>query len=172
MASTERQRFVHGLGWGAVATVVMGAATLLAMALHLWPLARPLSVLGAQAALGSGRALPWLFLTAALVQLVYGALCGGLLSLLSEPVTMASALGLGLLRWFGTQVLVLPALGWTEFGLALTPSIALVTLIPHLAYAVSLGWLMGREDEHPAGFLPPSWQHRLAHIPRPSRPRR
>jgi len=42
------RRSIHGLIWGAAATLVMGTATLLLLALGLYPGGRPVSVLVAQ----------------------------------------------------------------------------------------------------------------------------
>jgi hypothetical protein len=151
--SPEARLFVHGLGWGAVATVVMGLVTVAAMALRLWPAELPLSVLAARQVLGE-HPLAVLLVPAALVQLGYGALCGGLLSTLSERVDFADALGLGLLRWLGTQLILLPALGWADFGLDRGPALALATAVPHLAYALTLGWLTTRERKHLALSAP------------------
>src|SRR5207247_3460902 len=132
------------LGWGVVATAAMGATTLLMIGIGLWPLGRPLSMVVAEEFLPAGATLAWVIVAVVAVQLCYGAFCGGMLSVLAEPVTMGSALGLGLLRWFATQVLVLPALGWSEFGLRNTPLLALATAVPHLTYALTVGWRMRR----------------------------
>jgi hypothetical protein len=169
MDPRELRRFVHGLAWGAAASVVGAVVTLLAMAVQLWPTTRPLSVmvtaLVSQEYLGRSPSLPVMYLVASLVQLAYGAFCGGLLALVSEPVTVPSALGMGALRWFFTQVVVLSALGWGDFALFHRPSIALVTMLPQLGYALSLGWLMRQEDLG----REPIWLHRrqwhLARIP-------
>jgi hypothetical protein len=160
--SVEARRFVHGLGWGAVATVVMGAVTLLAMAVRIWPLERPLSVLLAQQVLGRDAALVPVLLVVAVAQLGYGAFCGGLLSTLSQRVDMGDALALGFLRWLATQLIVFSALGWSEFGLEHAPSLALATALPHLAYALSLGWLMGHDGVTGTSRPPRPRKHHLA----------
>ena len=53
-----------------------------------------------------------------------------------------------------TQVMVLPAFGWAEFGLMRNPWLAMVTVVPHLAWALSIGWLMSRDDERVTPVLP------------------
>jgi hypothetical protein len=145
------RRFLHGLGWGAASTLVAGIVSLLARAAHLWPGERPISVMMAEDVLvrmgWDGVAAPWLYVVAGAGQLVYGALCGALLALLSEPITRPSALGLGLLRWLTTQWVIFPALGWGEFGFLHNPGLAVVSALPHLAFALSLGWAMRQEDE-------------------------
>jgi hypothetical protein len=152
--SVEGRRFVHGLAWGAVATVPMGVVTLLAMALHLWPLERPVSVLLARGVLGPEVGLPGVLAAVAVAQLAYGALCGGLLTTFAEPVQVSDALGLGLLRWLTTELILLPALGLADFGLGLGlgrgPALIVATAVPHLAYALSLGWLLTRDERRAA----------------------
>jgi hypothetical protein len=170
MDARERRRFVHGLGWGAVASVVAGAITLLLMIVQLWPAERPFSVLAAQEALArlgqTDVSVPFLYLVGAVGQLAVGAFCGGMLTVLSEPVTMPSALGLGALRWFFTQNVVFPALGWFNFGLEQSPTLWLISIWPHLAWALSLGWLMRQEEEGRERLWLHPRQWHLARIPR------
>jgi hypothetical protein len=168
---TSERRIVHGMGWGAAATVVSGAVTLLMMAVHLWPAQRPLSLLVAQTVvpdyLGWTPSPAVAYLLAAAGQLAWGALLGGFLAFLSHPVTLSSALGLGALRWFFTQSVVLPALGWQNYSFFMNrPSIALATMLPHLGWAISLGWLLRQEDFHRPPVI--AWrQHlHLARVPR------
>jgi hypothetical protein len=145
--SAEARRFVHGLGWGAAATLVMGAFTLLALVVHLWPLPAPLSVLVAQHFLGAKVAAPVAIALLGIVELGYGALCGGFLTVLCDPVDLSHALALGAIRWLTTQWVVFPALGLADFGLAAGPGPMLATALPQLVYAVSLGLLMRRDDQ-------------------------
>lgn len=42
------------------------------------------------------------------------------------------------------QVVVLPFLGWGLFGASQTPRIAVATLVLHLVYGATYGWLMDR----------------------------
>jgi hypothetical protein len=74
-------------------------------------------------------------------------------------VTRANALGFGALRWSVTQVLVAPALGWGDFGLWHAPLVSLYTLLPHLAWAVTAGWLLHEEE---LGHVP--LRHQLARL--------
>jgi hypothetical protein len=145
--SFDETRFLHGLGWGAVATIVMGAVTLLAVAVHVWPMPAPLAVVAARHLSGTTAGVPWPALLLGVVELAYGALCGGLLTTLADPVDLGHALAIGALRWMTTQVVVLPALGWADFGLARGPALMLATALPHLAYAVALGLLLRRDDQ-------------------------
>jgi hypothetical protein len=153
--SAEGRRFVHGLGWGAAAAAVMGVVTLVAVALPVWPLRAPLPFLLARHLLGQGVPVVWLAVAAIAGELAYGAVCGGLLTVFSEKVDLGDALALGLMRWLATQLLVLPALGWDDFGLAAGPGLLVATALPHLVYALGLWAFFGREDRRPSGARPP-----------------
>jgi hypothetical protein len=150
MVTTEAERFKIGMRAGAGATLAAGAISLLMLVLHLWPSDRPLSVMAARMVLNDRMGLDlsrsMLFLVAGGAQLIYGAFCGGMLALLSEPITIVAALGMGAIRWSTTQVIVAPALGWGDFGLFARPLISIYTLLPHLAFALVAAWLI-RQDE-------------------------
>jgi hypothetical protein len=152
--SADGRRFVHGLGWGAAAAAVMGVVTLVAVALPLWPLRAPLPFLLARHLLGDGVPTVWLAAAAIAGELAYGAICGGLLTTFSEKVDLGDALALGLLRWLATQLLVLPALGWDDFGLAAGPALLVATALPHLVYALALWAFFAREDRRLSGARP------------------
>jgi hypothetical protein len=162
-------RIEHGLRWGAVASVAGGIVALVLVALRLWPPGHPLSVLVVQM-VGrdyldhqGGVGLTWL--VAGVLQVTWGALWGGLLAVVTDRVTPSNALGLGALRWLWTQIMVAPALGWGDFGFLHMPLLPLVTVLPHAAYTVCLGWLMRQEDE---GHVPIPihlhWHRRSAHV--------
>jgi hypothetical protein len=48
---------------------------------------------------------------------------------------------LGVMLWAVMQVLWLPFLGWGMFGSAVTPKIAGATLVLHLIYGGTVGWV-------------------------------
>ncbi|MBS1271014.1 MAG: hypothetical protein MAGBODY4_00143 [Candidatus Marinimicrobia bacterium] len=50
----------------------------------------------------------------------------------------------GTILWLIMQVIWLPILGWGIFGSNITPKIAVATLILHLIYGGTLGWLFAR----------------------------
>jgi len=170
METREARRFDHGVWWGAAAAVLSGLVVLAAMALGAWPAGKPLSVLAVEMVgrdyLGREGAVAATWLLAGVIQVAWGAACGALLAVLTERVTLADALGLGALRWLFTQVVVLPALGLGDFGLLRTPTLALAiaTALPHVTYALFLGWLMHQEDEGHA--LLPLHLRRWAHARR------
>lgn len=147
------RRLLHGMFWGAVCSITMGIATLLLMAVHLWPPGQPLSVLVARAALHVPHAGAGTYALAGAGQLALGALSGAFLVFVARPVTMPSALGMGLLRWLFTGTIVLPFLGWFDFGFQRSPLLFVVTMVPHLAFAMSLAFLMHRDDERIVGYF-------------------
>ena len=57
---------------------------------------------------------------------------------------LSKGLGLGLFLWLVVQVAVLPLLGWGLFGTAVTPKIAVATLVLHLIHGGALGWGLSR----------------------------
>ncbi len=88
--------------------------------------------------------MPLIMLLAAGAHLSYGGVAGAVLAALTRPVTVWKGLGWGVLLWLVMQVVVLPLLGWGFFGVAITPRIAVATLVLHLVYGLTLGLLMDR----------------------------
>lgn len=60
-------------------------------------------------------------------------------------MTVWRGIGLGVALWLVMQVVWLPYVGWGAFGTAHTPKIAIATLILHLIYGATLGWLIDRK---------------------------
>jgi uncharacterized membrane protein YagU involved in acid resistance len=77
----------------------------------------------------------------------YGGFWGAVLAALSRPVSLWKGIGLGFILWLIMQLAVLPFLGWGSFGLAITPQIAVATLLLHLVYGATLGLLMDRQQK-------------------------
>jgi hypothetical protein len=88
-----------------------------------------------------------------------------MLAVLADRVTLAHALGLAAIRWMFTNTILLTALGYGDFGLLARPSLAVATAVPHLVWALCLGWLMRQEDEGHALF-PLHLHWRLSHARR------
>ena len=82
---------------------------------------------------------------AVVLHLGYGGFWGGAFAAAVRRVTVWKGIGLGVLLWLIMQVTVLPFLGWGLFGTAQTPKIAVATLVLHLAYGATYGWLMDRQ---------------------------
>ena len=85
----------------------------------------------------------------------YGMLAGALFACFARPMTLAKGIGYGMFLWFIMQVIWLPWIGWSDFGLAHSPhgGFAFYTLLLHLVYGAALGQL-GAHDEvaHHASF--------------------
>ncbi len=87
--------------------------------------------------------MPLILLLAILAHLLYGGIWGAILTGVTRPVTLWKGLGLGIILWLIMQIVFLPLLGWGFFGSAITPKIAIATLVLHLVYGAMLGWLAG-----------------------------
>lgn len=108
------------------------------------PMPRPIPLALAGLVFGTAAPQPLLMLTGVVSHLAYGGVWGGILAIATQPVTVAKGIGLGIFLWLLMQVLVLPLLGWGFFGTAITPMIAGATLVLHLIYGITLGWLTDR----------------------------
>lgn len=78
----------------------------------------------------------------------YGAAAGALFSYLARPMSLGRGLAFGLGLWIFMQIAFVPwGYGWLEFGLGRGyPWAALFTLILHLFYGGTLGWLGARDE--------------------------
>ncbi len=108
------------------------------------PIPIPVAIVGK--VLGEGTPRLLLMVLGVLNHLTYGGFWGAVLAALTRPVTIWKGIGLGIFLWLIMQVAVLPFLGWGLFGMAITPAIAVATLVLHLIYGVTLGWLMDRKE--------------------------
>jgi len=140
----NRNRFMLGFGWGIVATIVMSLVMLLGMMTGISPMPKPIPVAIVAHILGETTAKPLLMFLAIVAHLAYGGIWAGLLTAWIQPITVWKGIGLGILLWLIMQIAVLPFLGWGIFGSAVTPAIALATLVLHLIYGIGLGWLIDR----------------------------
>jgi hypothetical protein len=138
------KRLAVGFGWGVVATLAMSVLMIIGVTTGVSPMPTPIPEAIASKVLG-GLPQPLILLLAASSHLAYGGLWGAILSSLTRPVTIWKGIGLGVLLWLVMQITVLPFLGWGLFGAGITPKIAGATLILHLIYGATLGWLMDRK---------------------------
>lgn len=145
-ADTARRgaRFAKGFGGGVVATLAMSALMLAATATGMSPMPKPIPAAIMGTILGGAVAKPVVMAAAILAHLGYGGFWGGVLASATRPVTLAKGIGLGVALWLLMQIAVLPFLGWGVFGAAVTPKIAGATLLLHLVYGATLGWLVDR----------------------------
>ena len=94
---------------------------------------------------GSELPKPVLLVLVIGLHLGYGGFFGAVLARVAQPVTIWKGLGLGVVLWAMMQVTFLPFLGWGVFGTAITPKIAVATLVLHLIYGGLLGWALDRD---------------------------
>ena len=131
----RRQRLVHGLAAGTIATIIMTALLVAAPALA-----------GAHAPTIAARAVtalearPLLLLVALLLHLGYGALAGALFAAGIDRVNVAAGLFFGLGLW-GVAVAVYAPLVGLGFATSHQPALAVLALPAHLLYGVTLGAL-------------------------------
>lgn len=137
-------RTVRGFVWGVIATIVMSIIMILGAISGMSPIPEPIPKAIVVTLLGKGLPQPILMALTIGSHLAYGGVPGALLARYTRPVTIAKGLGLGVVLWLFMQIIVLPFLGWGFFGTAITPKIAVATLVLHLIYGGTLGWLMDR----------------------------
>ena len=142
----NRKRLVIAFGWGVLATVVMSIPMIIATATGIAPIPKPIPAALVGLVFGPGLPKPAHLLLAVISHLAYGGIWALILAAVTRRVTIWKGLGLGVFLWLLMQIAVLPALGWGVFGIAITPKIAVATLVLHLIYGATLGGLMGWQD--------------------------
>lgn len=141
------KRLAVGFGWGVVATIAMSILMIAATASGLSPMPKPIPAAIVGKILGAGSPKPLIMILTIISHLGYGGFWGAVLALVAPRVTIGKGIALGVILWLLMNLLVLPFLGWGVFGVAVTPKIALATLILHLVYGVTLGWLIDRDSD-------------------------
>jgi hypothetical protein len=121
-------------------SVVMIAGVLTGLS----PMPTPIPVAIVGKILGGGPPQPALMALGAAVHLLYGGTFGGVLAMATYPVTVWKGVLLGIILWLLMQLFWLPFLGWGMFGVAVTPMIAGATLLLHVIYGATMGWLIDR----------------------------
>jgi hypothetical protein len=140
----DGRRIAVGFGWGVVATIAMSAVMILGTVTGAAPMPKPIPVAIVGKVLGAGTPKPLLMALGIASHLAYGGFWGAVLAAFTRPVTLWKGIALGIFLWLLMQVAVLPFLGWGAFGAAITPIIAVATLVLHLVYGATFGWLMDR----------------------------
>lgn len=138
-------RFWSGFGWGTVATIAMSIPMIAGAVAGVLPMPRPIPAAIVGEIVGGGLPRPLLMALAGGSHLAYGGVAGGVLSLLTRPVTVAKGLGWGVLLWAVMGIAWLPFLGWGLFGTSISPRVAVATLVLHVIYGATLGWLVDRK---------------------------
>lgn len=78
---------------------------------------------------------------------------GVVFSFLARPMTLAKGVGMGLMLWILFQIEFIPWLGWGDFGFEHGGAKLFYTLVMHVIYGSTLGWLGARDDRsHAAHF--------------------
>lgn len=137
-----QHRVIRGFGYGVVATVAMSILMVMATVSGMSPMPQPVPKAVVAHLFGSGVPKPAMMALAVGLHLAYGGVFGALLASVMRPVTLPKGLGLGVVLWALMQVAFLPLVGWGVFGTAVTPKIAVATLVLHLVYGGTLGWAM------------------------------
>jgi hypothetical protein len=138
----EGKRLAMGFVWGIVATIAMSIPMMIAMMAGVSPAPNPIPLAVLERVFGSGFPRPLLMVLAMASHLGYGGFWGAVLAAMARPVSVRKGLGLGVVLWLIMQVIVLPLIGWGPFGTAITPRIAVATLVLHLIYGATYGALM------------------------------
>lgn len=123
----------------------MSVLMLLAVVSGLSPMPQPIPKAVVAQFFGSSIPKSLLMALAVGLHLGYGGLFGALLARIARPVTIGRGVTLGVALWGLMQVTFLPFLGWGLFGTAITPKIAVATLVLHLVYGGVLGWALDHD---------------------------
>lgn len=129
-----------GFFWGVAATVAMSVLMLVGMGTGAAPMPEPIPRAIVTGLLGPDLPQPLVMGLAIVLHLGYGGFWGGVLVSVMDRVSILQGVGLGVFLWLLMQIVVLPLLGWGFFGIAVTPAIAVATLVLHLVYGGVLGW--------------------------------
>lgn len=140
----EDQFTKNGILFGLLGTLIMSLIMLIGMGTGMSPIPEPIPTAIAKGILGN-VSQPLIMVFAIISHFGYGAFWGGLLyQWVNGDGKFWHGLGWGLLLWFIMELIVLPLLGWGVFGSAITPKIAVATLVLHLVYGGTLGWGLTR----------------------------
>lgn len=143
----DARRLMAGAGRGAVASAAMGGVMLVAAASGVSPMPKPVPAALVSHALGE-LPRPGTVMLAVATHVLYGAVAGAVFAGVVHRVTVRAALAHGVALWVVMGVAWLPYLGWGPFGTGVSPKIAVATLVLHLVYGVTLGWLLGWSSTH------------------------
>lgn len=143
-----------GFAYGVLATIAMSTLMLLAVVSGKSPMPQPIPKAVVAQFFGSGLSKPILMALAIGLHLGYGGVFGAVLAWVVRPVTIRKGLALGVGLWTLMQVTFLPFLGWGLFGTAITPRIAVATLVLHLVYGGVLGWALYHDLSPTSGESP------------------
>jgi hypothetical protein len=154
----DSERLLTAFGWGVVATIAMSLLMIIGLATGMSSMPKPIPAAIVGQLLGEGVSKPLIMVLAAVAHLGYGGFWGAVLAHTVRPVTVWKGIAMGLFLWALMGVFILPALGWGLFGIGITLNITFATLILHLIYGITLGWLVDRKF----GSTAPAFHERRA----------
>lgn len=145
MSSLSKNQFTRkGTLYGLLGTLLMSLIMLIGMGTGISPIPEPIPAAIAKGILGSAPK-PVIMGFAIITHFGYGAFWGAVLyNWVKTEGTVWHGLGCGAVLWLIMELIVLPLLGWGVFGSAITPKIAVATLVLHLIYGGILGWGLHR----------------------------
>jgi len=133
-----------GTLYGLLGTLFMSVIMLIGMGTGMSPIPEPIPAGIAKGILGDAPK-PLIMGFAIITHFGYGALWGAVLFYwVKTKGNIWHGLGLGVFLWLIMELIVLPLLGWGVFGSAITPKIAVATLVLHLIYGGTRGWGLSR----------------------------
>jgi len=134
----------NGIIYGVLGTLFMSVVMLIGIRTGMSPIPEPIPAAIAKGLLGSAPK-PVILGFAIVSHFGYGAFGGSVLfNWVKTNGNIWHGLGCGLMLWLIMELIVLPLLGWGVFGIAITPKIAVATLVLHLIYGGTLGWGLNR----------------------------
>lgn len=137
-------QITKGVLYGLLDTLFMSVIMLIGMGTGISPIPEPIPAAIAKGLLGNAPQ-PLIMGFAIVTHFGYGAFWGAVLfNWLKTNGNIWYGLGWGVFLWLIMELIVLPWLGWGVFGLAITPKIAVATLVLHLIYGGTLGWGLSR----------------------------
>lgn len=133
-----------GTLYGLLGTLLMSVIMLIGVGSGLSPIPEPIPVAIAKGLLGNAPK-PVIMGFAIITHFGYGAFWGAVLfNWVKTNGNIWHGLGWGVFLWLIMELIMLPLLGWGVFGSAITPKIAVATLVLHLIYGGILGWGLKR----------------------------
>src|SRR5713226_3292678 len=141
-----KKRIVTGIGWGMIATVVMTGMHSLTREAGLFPASKPVFLAIPSKILGSALPESGIVALGITSHLAYGGFWGGVLLAMTRRVTVWKGIVMGIFLWLVMHLVVFPFLGRGFFGSHVSWKIVPASLITHLVYGVTLGWLGSRTN--------------------------
>jgi len=137
--------FKNGFIYGLIATLLMTVIMLLGTVSGISPMPAPIPVVLVKTVFGA-MPKPVLMILGFIAHFIYGGVAGGIFVLFFKKSFQRNGFLWGVILWLIMQIIFLPILGWGLFGSALTPKIAVATLILHLIYGGTLGYYLAKRN--------------------------